>query len=113
MSGAKQRHNRRKAGVVKRLGGADAYEGRDAMPTQRRVFEPRIKLTTKPPWGEHASCGTQLLGKLTLRPLVSNRRPNPGKGPVGSIDSRGGLAVQRGGLYCSRLRPRHTAHLPG
>ncbi|GIF49022.1 hypothetical protein Afe04nite_35610 [Asanoa ferruginea] len=113
MPGAEQRHNRRKPGVIERLGGADAYEGGDPVPAQRRVFKPRVKLTTKPPGGKHAGRGPQLLGEFTLRPLIGYRRPNPGKCPIGSINSRGGLAVQRGGLYCSRLRPGHTAHLPG
>ncbi|MEV4618417.1 hypothetical protein AB0J74_06815 [Asanoa sp. NPDC049573] len=68
------------------------------MPTERRVFEPGVKLPTEPPGSKHTGGDPHLLGKLVLRPLVGDRRPNPGKRPIGSIDSRSGLAVQRGGL---------------
>ncbi|WP_239090848.1 hypothetical protein [Asanoa iriomotensis] len=94
------------------MSGADADEAGEPRPAERGVFEPSVKLPTKPAGGEHAGGGPEPLGEIVLGPLIGYGSPHTGNSHLGGIDNGNRLPVQRGGFQGSRLRPRHTAHLP-
>jgi hypothetical protein len=111
VTGAQQRDDRREAGVVERLGGADADERGDRLAAEWCVFEPGVELAAEPARGQRVGRGAQLLGEVVLLALVGDGCAHGVEGDIGRGQGRRCPAVQCGGLAGPSPCRGHTAHL--